>query len=237
MTPDPSQVQQGDQPTGTDTSQTPGDTTPAPETSEAPTPETQEEQAPFKVFQTKEEFERQFGPTRLEGKLSLPKKFGFEHVNKFEEAVEQWKAAHENTLTDQQRVEQENERLKQENQAFRMSSAAQQLAQAAKDGAEKFGIDPTKVDRVMALREKNEGEIDEQGNINSVLLEHSLERFITQNPEFKAPPVTVGNTTGVPVSTGGEALTLQEQITTAQKEGRWQDAIRLESQKILPKLI
>ena len=230
MTPDPSQTeQQGNPPT--DSGQVSGDSTPTP-----PAPPAQDDTppaGPYKVFETKEDYERQFGPTRTEGRLSLAKKYGFDTIEAFDAAVPSWKQAHDASLSEMEKIQQENQRLANENQTFKASQAAQKLAETAREAAEKFGIDPAKMDRVLELRQSNPEEITAEGEINTKLLEHSLQTFIDRNPEFKAEPVTVGDTGTNPAGAASGSMTLNEQISKAQSEGRWMDAIRLESQKLV----
>ena len=192
--------------------------------------ETQTE-APLFVAKTQEELNQKFGATRDEGRLSVAKKYGFDTVEAFDAAATQWKTAHDASLTDQQRAEQAQRDLQRTNAQLLTQVASQKMADTQKALAERLGIDKTKLDRVERYRDKTEGEIGADGTVNEALVENSMLVFLNQNPEFKAPPVTVGSG-GSPAGAAADANSLDARIEAAQNSGKVSEAISLQLQKM-----
>lgn len=189
------------------------------------------ETTPLFVANSQEELDAKFGQTRQEGSLRVAKQHGFDTVEEFNTAVASWKQAHEAGLTDQQKAEQRQRDLERTNTQLLTQVASQKMAQTQQALADKLGIDKAKLDRVERYREKTEGEIDATGNVNEALVENSMIVFLTQNPEFKAPPVTVGSG-GSPAGAAADVTSLDARIEAAQNEGKVQEAISLQLQKL-----
>lgn len=226
-------------PAATDPSGTPttgsGETPGTPETPAAPggTPETATPPAePLFVANTQDDLDKKFGATRTEGKLALAKQYGFDTIEAFNTAAKAWKTTHDSQLSELDLQKQENTTLKTQNTQLTTEIGATKLRDAATTIAAELGIDTAKLDRVMSYRTQTEGEIDQTGQVNTNLLQHSLATFIAANPEFKADPKTVAATGSTPASAAAELSTIDEQITQAQNKGNIQEAINLQLRKM-----
>lgn len=185
---------------------------------------------PLFVANSQEELDAKFGATRQEGRLSLAKSYGFDTVEAFDTAAKGWKATADAQLTDAQKAEQRTKEVEQERDTLRQAVALGHMKETAQAVAAKIGLDPAKLDRVEKFRDKVPAEINPDGSVNAALVENSMTVFLTQNPEFKAPAVTIGKD-GVPPSAGAETTTLDEQILAAQNKGDTNLLISLQMQK------
>lgn len=197
----------------------------------ATTPAPTDTPAPLFVAQTQAELDAKFGQTRTEGDLRYAKSQGFDTVEAFNAAVATWKTAHAAGQTDAQKATEAQEKLERDNTTLRAAVAKTAMDAEQIRIAAEIGLDPTKIARVEGFRTKNEAEVNSDGTVNGALVQHSMTTFLAQNPEFKAPTVTIG-VTGTPADAAKVTSTLDERITAAQTAGKVQEAIDLQMEKM-----
>lgn len=185
---------------------------------------------PYMVFTTKDEFESRFGPTRQQGRLSLAKEHGYETIEAFNAAMNEYKTYQQSQQTEQERVTNENKTLAQKNKELSERVNSRALKDSMLEMADEVGFNKERLDAINDLRQKAEGEIDADGNVVPELVKHSITQVLQKYPEFAAKTVTIG-ATGTPAHAAGETSTVDEQIKAAEQKGDMQTVIALQLQK------
>lgn len=219
----------------TDDVQTPAQDTPPqapPETVNSGSTPTDSTGTPYKTFASQEEFEAAFGPTRDAGRLSLAKKYGYESIEDFDRDMTAFQTKKQSEMSEVDRLKQENKTTKtreselaKENKQLKINSAAERIAL-------EMDTDPKKLAAVLKLREGG-NEFDAEGNVDTKALKASIKEVLAENPYFKrgGGGTAVGGG-GTPANAASNSLSLQQQIDKANSEGRYMDAIRLQTQKL-----
>lgn len=205
----------------------PEEQTPAPD----PTP-TPEEQTPFFVATTEDEYKAKIGTEQTQARVGLAKKYGFDTLEAFDSAMKGYKQLADSQKTEAERLQEQNQTLTTQNQQFqeRLNSIA--LQGEISRQIEAVGLNPERLDAINRLRPRNDGEIDAEGNANADLIRASLESVLNDFPEFKKAPTTVASQSGTPAQAAAQTTTIDEQIAEAQKQGDISRVIDLQMMKL-----
>jgi hypothetical protein len=207
---------------------------------------------PYFVANTQEEFEARFGPVRVEGRTSVPKKLGFDTVEALEAFVAQAKLNGQDpqALALQQAQGQQGQQPAQQppqqqqptpQPAQQQQGTAQQNTDVASElvqiklertmerSALALGADPTKLDAVMAIAKSSSNLTASGAAPSDDAVRQSVEAVLAAHPYFKAAPTTIGSGTIPPAP---ETKTTDQLIAEATAAGNHQEVIRLQMSKM-----
>lgn len=177
---------------------------------------------PMFIAWDQNDLDGKFGSTRTSTRQSLAKQHGYETFEAFDAQIKTWK-------TNQAELEARNTALRERDDKI----ATMTLNHAAERQSRLLGVPEENIDDVLGFVKMPDGALTEAGEVNTEAIKGSVEAFLNSYPAFKQPktPTTVGQAS-VPASAAKPAVTLDEQIKQAHKEGRLEDAILLETQKL-----
>lgn len=189
-------------------------------------------QEPFFTAKTKEEFESKYGNVRTEGKLAMAKAAGFETIAEYTAAAADFKKYQEDKKTDAQRQADQatqNAAIVAENKALKIEREAERQAL-------QLGADPKQLDDLMKLRTVSDGEVADDGTVDTEAVKTSISQALETRPWLTAKPggKTVGTAGSNPASGATEPTDIEAQIAEAQKANNHERAVALQMQKLFP---
>lgn len=209
-----------------------GTTAPAGTAGVAPTPESTTTEAAQTVTMTQDELNDKFGATRNEGRLALAKAYGYETIDAFDADFKQMKALKDSQLSEADKAKKEAAELKKSTQDLAKENRELKVSTASRDVALDLDVDPKNMADVLTLAKVTETKLDADGNPDRAAIKAAIKDVLTRNPSFKRGVGASVGGGGTPAGAAATALNLDQQIALANKEGRFIDAINLQTRKL-----
>ncbi len=188
--------------------------------------------SPYFVAKSKDELDQKLGSERTAAQLALAQEYGFDNVTDFQAFVKSQKEKTDADKSEAERLKEENANRKKNETLLQKENRQLKISQAARDIAVDLEVNPKKVSDVMTLAGVKDIPLAADGSVDAAAVKKAMKDVLTRNPFFKGSGGTSIGGGGNPADAASNALTLDQKIQKAQKEGRFMDVIGLQMQKL-----